>query len=169
MAGLWLTALVVVWSGLVFFVGTPLGMIVSGVAWIGLLVVVAVLAMVSGRRWLLVTGAAVTLVLAVATYNWSAVAPRAWFELHRPLYDHAVRVTETDDSYYGVRLPLLLRPLSANGRVADQNGMLVFPQWRASRTTVGATSGHRIGRPTPTCSVSPASSLTTSATGGGCA
>lgn len=126
---LWLLALAVVWSGRVFFLGTLVGMVVSAVAWVVVLGAVVGLGILSGRRWALVGGVGVTLLLCAATFNWSAVAPRAWFELHRPLYDHAVQSTQTDDSYYGASLPLALRPLSANGRVADQEGVLVFPQW----------------------------------------
>ena len=129
MIAVWLLALAVIWSGFVFFVGTTFGMVVSVLAWEAVLAAVVALGVVSKRRWLLVTGIGVTLVLFAATCNWSAVAPRAYFEVHRPLYDRAVRTTETDSSYYGARLPFALRPLSVNGRVADQDGALVFPQW----------------------------------------
>ena len=130
MVGLWLAALVIVWSGLFVFVGTAFGMIVSGVAWIGLLAVVVVLGVVGRRRWLLITGAAVTVVLAAATFNWAAVAPRTWFEAHRSLYEHAARTTDVDDSYYGSSLPFVLRPLTSDAHVSKQGEMLFFPLWQ---------------------------------------
>jgi hypothetical protein len=125
----WLIALAVVWSGMIFFVGLPLGMVVSAVAWTGLLILVVLLGVLSHRRWVLVAGVGVTLVLVAATYNWAAVAPRAWFEVHRPLYEHAARATDLDDSYYGASLPFLLRPLTAMGSASRQDDMVFFPLW----------------------------------------
>jgi hypothetical protein len=71
----------------------------------------------------------VTVLLAVPLYNWSAAAPTAYFEVHRTLYERAVRTAQTDDSYYGAGLPVALRPLSAKGGVRADDGMLFFPQW----------------------------------------
>ncbi len=129
MVALWAVAVAVVWLS-PWFVGSPLGMGVAGVAWIGLGVVVGLLGgLVGGRWWLAVAGVVVTALLAVPLYNWSAVAPTAYFQVHKPLYERAVRTAQTDDSYYGAGLPIALRPLSARGGVRDQGGMLFFPQW----------------------------------------
>lgn len=127
-SALLLLAVLVVWTS-PFFVGSPFGMVVAGVAWLAVLAGVATLGVLSGRRWLAVSAPVVTVVLAAATVNWSVVAPATYFELHRPLYDHAVANAHPDDSFYGADLPVALRPLAAQGRVARVDGMLFFPQW----------------------------------------
>jgi hypothetical protein len=105
-------------------------MALAACGWLLVLGLVVVLGLMSRRRWLAVTGGAVTVLLAVPLLNWSSAAPSAYFATHRALYDRAVASTATDGSYYGARLPLALRPLSARGRVrATDDGMLFFPQW----------------------------------------
>ena len=64
-----------------------------------------------GRWWLAVAGVGGDRSARRALYNWSAAAPTAYFEVHRTLYERAVRTAQTDDSYYGAGLPVALRPL----------------------------------------------------------
>lgn len=128
-AVLWLLAIGAVWVS-PFFIGAPLGLIMAGIAWVMVLIVVAVLGVVVARRVGVTVGGVVgTLVLAALLLNWSAVAPAAYFETHRALFDRAATSAHPDDSYYGSRLPLALRPLSAGGRVSGEEEMLFFPQW----------------------------------------
>ena len=123
-----LLALMVVWLS-PFFVGSPFGAVVAGLAWAVVLAVVATAGVLSGRRWLAIGAPVTTVVLAVTTFNWSWVAPATYFEAHRSLFDRAVATARTDHSYYGANLPVALRPLAAQGRVAVVEGMLFFPQW----------------------------------------
>jgi len=69
------------------------------------------------------------MVVATALVNpgWK-VAPRAWFAVHRPLFDMAL-ATDPGDLYYGNALPLPVRFLSVGGRVSNQDGSRFFPQW----------------------------------------
>jgi hypothetical protein len=129
MAVLWAAAIAVVWVS-PWFVGSPFGMGVAGIAWLGVAGLTAILGgLLGGRWWLAVGGVVVTMLLAVPLYNWSAAAPAAYFEVHRPLYERAARTAQTDDSVAFVDLPFALRPLSAMGSVRDQGGMMFFPQW----------------------------------------
>jgi hypothetical protein len=128
MVVLWLVAIAFTWSG--FLSGLPLAIALSAAAWVGLASLVAVLGWLGGGRWWLgVGGAVITVLLAVPLDNWSVFAPGAYFEMRRPLFDRAVRTTELDDTYYGAKLPLALRTLSADGRVSRQGDLLFFPQW----------------------------------------
>jgi hypothetical protein len=111
------------------WVGARVGLALALVSWSCILLVVVLLGRLSRRRWVTVTSTALTVVLAAVLLNWSSVASAAWFETRRALFDHAARTVETDDSYYGVELPVLLRPLSASGRVRRDESGLFFPQW----------------------------------------
>ncbi|MGA5543793.1 hypothetical protein ACPCIR_18230 [Mycobacterium sp. NPDC051198] len=88
-----------------------------------------VFAAVKGRRWVVL--ATVVPVLAVVTVvvnsGWM-VAPRAWFAMHRPLFDQALE-TDPGKAYYGNQLPVSLRFLVAEGRVSNRGGSRFFPQW----------------------------------------
>ncbi|MEU0496862.1 hypothetical protein [Mycobacterium sp. NPDC006124] len=80
------------------------------------------------RRTALLTVVPVMIVVtALVNPGWQ-VAPRAWFAMHRPLFDMAL-ATQPGESYYGNALPLHLRFLSSGGRVSDQDGSRFFPQW----------------------------------------
>lgn len=125
--GLWLLALLVVCIS-PFFVGTPFGMVVVALAWIGLLAAVIGLGVVSRRRWLAVAAPILTVLLAVLTFNWSYAAPASYLNAHQALFERAVDRTDLTDSY-ATRLPFGLRPLAAGGKVQVQDGTIFFPQW----------------------------------------
>ncbi len=130
-ATLWLLAVCGVLLPLPF-VGTYVGLAAGILTWlviVGAVVLVGVL--VGRRRWLTVTATGLTLLLAAVLLNWSSVAPAAWFDTHRSLYERAARhvVDVGAGGYDGVQLPVALRPLSADGRVRTEGSMLFFPQW----------------------------------------
>ncbi len=82
-------------------------------------------------RWLSVSAVIGAGVLCVVM-NVSDVAPRAWFELHRPAFGLAAQaVPDPGPDYYGAPLPESLRWLSATGKVSggEAPGELFFPQW----------------------------------------
>ncbi|MDO9456926.1 hypothetical protein [Nocardioides sp.] len=112
------------------FVGTYVGLAASVVSWFCLVSAGFVLGLVGGRRWVTATTTGLTVVLAAGLLNWCSVAPEAWFDSHRSLYEQAVEDLEPDNSYDGALLPMLWRPLSVTGRVQARGSMLFFPQWQ---------------------------------------
>jgi hypothetical protein len=97
--------------------------------WIGFVMVIV--AVIGRRRWAaLLTLVPVVVVLTVLVNPGWIVAPRTWFMMHRPLFDAALE-TDPGAEYYGTKLPLPLRFLTADGRVSDedQDGSLFFVQW----------------------------------------
>lgn len=128
MAVCWVLTLTVALH-LSIFSGSVPGMVVSAVPWWTALVGTVLLGVATRRMWPVWTAAVTTLLLAAPVYNWSGVAPEAWFETHRPLYERAARTAEVDDSFYGSLLPLELRPLAATGKVSRRAGGLFFPLW----------------------------------------
>ena len=118
------------------FGGTYLGL---GVAWLFWLVVIGgcwALGAVAGRRWLTVTAVSGAVALYLLSFNWVALAPQAWFDVHRPMYDAALDHVDRSDDLYGDRLPLRWRWLTVDGRAAARGGdgatgdeVVFFPQW----------------------------------------
>jgi hypothetical protein len=83
----------------------------------------------SAKGWRRATAGGVALVVAVLyVFNWSVIAPRAWFETHRPFYDYA-RNLPVDSSFYGSSL-WWGRTLSATGKVSLVQGGELYPQVR---------------------------------------
>ena len=104
----------------------PLDLLVRGWLWVGAAFVTARLAWRAGwTRGLPVSVLVVAVV--VAGFNWSVLAPRAWFATHRALYD-----LTTDDAggggYYGSSLGWL-RPLTVSGNASRTETGLFYPQW----------------------------------------
>ncbi|MFV8160849.1 hypothetical protein ACNQVK_01610 [Mycobacterium sp. 134] len=92
-------------------------------------VVAVAVVLIRRRQWVAVAVAVPVLVVVTVFVNSAWVfAPRAWFALHRPLFEMALG-TDPGHDYYGRELPWHLRFLSVHGRVSDQSGSRFFPQW----------------------------------------
>lgn len=91
--------------------------------------VAVLVAAVRGRRWVVLATVVPVMVVVTAVVNsgWM-VAPRAWFAMHRPLFERALE-TDPGRGYYGNKLPGSLRFLVAEGRVSNRDGSRFFPQW----------------------------------------
>ena len=104
----------------------PLDLLVRGVLWATVALATALFAWRAGwTRGIPVTVLVVVAVL--AGFNWSVLAPRLWFETHRPLYD----LTTNDavgGGYYGTSLGWL-RPLTVSGNASRTETGLFYPQW----------------------------------------
>ena len=109
-----------------WFLDLVLDPLMAGLYLFGLAAVTGVL--VRRRRWgMLAAVVPVLAVLAVFVNAMWAVAPRAWFSLHRPLFERAL-ATDPGDDYYGTALPWPTSYVSVNGRVSNANGSRFFPQ-----------------------------------------
>lgn len=103
-----------------------LDLLVRGWLWAGVAFFTARLAWRAG--WTRGVSVTVLVVLAViAGFNWSVLAPRAWFETHRALYDLTTNDAMGGD-YYGTSLGWL-RPLTASGNASRTETDLFYPQW----------------------------------------
>jgi hypothetical protein len=127
---LWLGGFVWHWSRPSLWILDLLVVPVAAVLyWFGFVAVV--FAVIAGRRWVTVmTLVPVLVILTILVNPMWRVAPRTWFMLHRPLFNVALE-TDPGPDYYGNKLPLPLRFLTADGRVSDeeQNGSRFFAQW----------------------------------------
>lgn len=97
--------------------------------WFGFVAVIV--AVIGGRRWTeLVTLVPVVVALSLLVNPGWIVAPKTWFKMHRPLFNMALE-TDPGHEYYGNKLPLPLRFLTADGNVSDedQDGSRFFAQW----------------------------------------
>lgn len=124
----WLTAFWWYWSRTsLWFMDIVVGPLMAMLYLFG--VVAVAVALIRGRHW--VAAAIVVPALVVVTVFVNSVwafAPRAWFALHRQLFETALE-TDPGPEYYGNELPWHLRFLSVHGRVSDQAGSRFFPQW----------------------------------------
>ena len=117
--------------------GTYVALVVSWAFWIALIGGCAALGVLSRQRWLTVVATGGAACLYLLCFNWVVLAPQAWFDVHRPMYDAALDHADRDDgSLYGARLPLVWRWLTVDGRaavgpVSGQSGpeAVFFPQW----------------------------------------
>ena len=99
-------------------------------------VVMTVPALMLARRSAVLTGGIVLFALWCGTFvGWWQVAPRAWFFVHRPVFEVARVMVNPGPDYYGAPLPFPLRFLSETGEVSaitmsegSETGAF-FPQW----------------------------------------
>lgn len=103
-----------------------LDLVVRGALWAGVGFATINVAWREGwRRGAPTAGLVVLAVL--AGYNWSMLAPQAYFKTHRPLYEQAMGVT-IGRAYYGSSLGWY-RPLTTNGKASRTPTGMFFPQW----------------------------------------
>ncbi|HEU0040946.1 MAG TPA: hypothetical protein VFQ15_01220 [Jiangellaceae bacterium] len=137
------TALVVAWLAVAvvevsrvptFGSFTLLDLVVRGALWAG--VGFATINVVWGEGWRKGAPTAGLVVIAiVAGFNWSVLAPTAYFKTHRVLYEHSVGSPLGRD-YYGESLGWL-RPLTANGRASRTDTGVFYPQRLGSSGDAG--------------------------------
>lgn len=124
---LWAGVVFVEFSRLPFGTNGPVDLIVRAMLWGSVLILSLRWTRNTEHAWPTWVAALVGMLAIVLCFNWSALSPRWWFLLHKPLYEVA-RDTDQVSGVWGKGLPAWLRPLTANGRVSGPRHARFFPQ-----------------------------------------
>ena len=118
--------------------GTHVALVGSAILWLGIIGGCLLAGVLARRGWVGLVGALGAVLLCVPLFNWSRVASRTWFDVHRSFYEAALDDVDTgSDEYYGDRLPARYSWLTVDGRAVphpmrgerDVPESVFFPQW----------------------------------------
>lgn len=139
--------------------GSIISLTFSVVLWASIIAATVVVGLLLANRWIAAIGGIGSVLLCALLLNWVAVAPEAWFDVHRSQFEAAAQIDPLPaaDDYYGELLPLHQRWLTVDGRVSagrcfpdsctDPEGALFFAQWAGFPDDAGGYIYLPTGRP----------------------